>query len=113
MLQSFSQKQMHHVLARTVSDPCSFCKQHNIQFQSFNNKVSEDKVAVVEEIAASRNVSAKQVIYRYEAQLGIVPITGTGNLDHLKHNIALEQFTLSSSEMLELGANAASSDEEL
>lgn len=91
----------------------SFCKQHNIQFQSFNNKVSEDKLSVVEEIAASHNVSAKQVIYRYESQLGIVPITGTANINHLKENIALEQFTLSASEMLELGVNVTSLDEEL
>ncbi len=90
-----------------------FCLQHNIQFQSFNNKVAEDKVEIVENIARNLNVSAKQVIYRYESQLGIVPITGTANLDHLKENIALEQFTLSASDMLALGTNTVLSNNDL
>lgn len=91
----------------------SFCNQHNIQFQSFNNKVSEGKVSVVEEIATSHNVSAKQVIYRYENQMGIVPITGTSNLDHLRSNIALGEFTLSRNEMLALGTNEEFLDNDL
>ena len=50
-------------------------------------------------IAQRYNVSAAQVILRWDLQRGIVVIPGSGNPDHIKENLDLFGFELSAEEM--------------
>lgn len=81
-----------------------FCKKNNIQFQSFNNKIAEDMFNIVNDLSQKYNISQKQVVYSFEHQLGIVPITSTANHHHLQENIASFEVKFTNLEMQALGA---------
>lgn len=51
------------------------------------------------EIANTHNVSAAQVILRWHLQRGVVAIPGSSNPEHIKENISVFDFELSTSEM--------------
>ena len=54
---------------------------------------------VILEIAKSHNVSAAQVILRWNLQRGIVVIPGSSNPEHIKENLDLFDFALTDEEM--------------
>ncbi len=54
---------------------------------------------VILDIANSHNVSAAQVILRWNLQRGIVVIPGSSNLEHIKENLDLFDFALTDEEM--------------
>lgn len=90
-----------------------FCHAHNIQYQSFNNKIAENKLDIVNDIAKKYDISQKQVVYSFEHQLGIVPITGTTNQEHLKENMDSLGYEFTNGEMLTLGANTILANDDL
>ena len=55
-------------------------------------------------IAQSHNVSAAQVILRWNLQRGIIVIPGSSNPDHIKENLDLFGFELSDEEMEQIKA---------
>lgn len=57
----------------------------------------------IREIAASHNVSAAQVILRWDLQRGIVVIPGSSNPDHIRENLDLFGFELTDDEMAKIG----------
>ena len=54
---------------------------------------------VISEIAASHGKSSAQVILRWNLQKGVVVIPGSSNPDHIKENMELFDFELTSEEM--------------
>ena len=58
----------------------------------------------IKTIAEDHDVSAAQVILRWDLQRGIVVIPGSGNPEHIKENLDLFQFELTESEMEKINA---------
>lgn len=54
---------------------------------------------VITDIATAHDVSAAQVILRWNLQKGVVVIPGSSNPDHIRENTELYHFTLSEEEM--------------
>src|SRR6476660_2385033 len=64
----------------------------------------------VTEIADRHNKSVPQVVYRFALQLGMLPLTGTTDGTHMRHNLDIFDFTLTRDEtetMLALGGSEA------
>ena len=55
-------------------------------------------------IAGAHGVSAAQVILRWDLQCGIVVIPGSSNPDHIRENLNLFSFELTSEEMEQIAA---------
>lgn len=56
------------------------------------------------EIAKNHDVSAAQVILRWNLQRGVVVIPGSSNPDHIKENTEIYHFELSNEEMEQIKA---------
>ena len=59
---------------------------------------------VIVDIAKNHNVSAAQVILRWNLQKGVVVIPGSSNLEHIKENTELYDFELTIDEMNRISA---------
>lgn len=59
---------------------------------------------VISEIAQTHNVSAAQVILRWNLQKGVVVIPGSSNPDHIMENTQLHNFSLTDDEMVQINA---------
>lgn len=60
--------------------------------ESFDNET-------IKEIATKYNKSSAQIILRWHLQAGYIVIPGSSNIDHIKENIDIFDFTLSSDDM--------------
>ncbi len=49
----------------------------------------------VRAIAERFNVGVAQVVFRFAMQIGMLPLTGTTNPQHMREDLNCEQFTLS------------------
>ena len=56
------------------------------------------------EIAKKHNVSAAQVILRWNLQKGVVVIPGSSNPDHIKENTEIYDFSLTDDEMMKINS---------
>jgi len=64
----------------------------------------------VTEIARHHNKTVPQVVFRFAIQLGMLPLTGTTDGAHMRHNLDIFDFTLTRGEietMLALGGPPA------
>ena len=56
------------------------------------------------DIAKEHHKSVAQIILRWHIQLGNIPIVNTGNVEHLKENYSVFDFSLSEKEMQQISA---------
>jgi diketogulonate reductase-like aldo/keto reductase len=49
---------------------------------------------VVADPAAQLGVTPEQVVFAFSRQIGILPLTGTTNIEHMKLDLASTQITL-------------------
>ncbi len=81
----------------------SFCKENKIQLIAHTptgkmNKTLAESTAI-QEICERNHVSPSQVILRWHYQMGDVSIPNTTNVNHVKDNLQIWNFSLSSSDM--------------
>ncbi len=55
--------------------------------------------SAVRAIAKRLGTGAAQVIFRFAMQVGMLPLTGTTNPQHMKEDLSAEQIELSSEEV--------------
>ena len=74
------------------------CRDHHIIYQGFSLLTANRGVLAepeVQAIAQRFQTGVAQVVFRFAMQIGMLPLTGTTNLQHMKEDLAAEQFTLS------------------
>lgn len=74
------------------------CRTHHIIYQGFSLLTANRGVFAepeVQAIAQRFKTGAAQVIFRFAMQIGMLPLTGTTNQQHMKDDLACERFTLS------------------
>lgn len=87
------------------------CQTHDIIYQAFSLLSGNRQVLLqprVTEIADRHNKSVPQVVYRFALQLGMLPLTGTTDGAHMRHNFDIFDFTLTRDEtgtLLALGGS--------
>ena len=75
----------------------SFCNQRKITYQGFslltaNKEVLKHPTLIA--IAARLDITPAQVVFSFSRALGILPLTGTSNADHMKQDLASLHLTL-------------------
>ena len=89
----------------------AICQTHDIIYQAFSLLSGNRQVLLqprVTEIADRHNKSVPQVAYRFALQLGMLPLTGTTDGAHMRHNFDIFDFTLTRDEtgtLLALGGS--------
>lgn len=74
------------------------CRAHHIIYQGFSLLTANRGVLVepeVRAIAERVKTGVAQIIFRFAMQIGMLPITGTTNQQHMQEDLAADQFTLS------------------
>ena len=88
---------------RTIRD---FCRQQRIIYQSFWTLTANPKVlahTTLQALAAKYRRSTAQVFFRYLNQIGIIPLTGTTSKTHMREDLAIIDFELTSDEYEAVG----------
>ena len=78
------------------------CRQHGIIYQGFSLLTANRDVLAepeVRAIAAREGVGPAQVIFRFALEVGMLPLTGTTNPQHMSEDLAAARITLSADEV--------------
>jgi diketogulonate reductase-like aldo/keto reductase len=78
------------------------CRAQGIIYQGFSLLTANRQVLAegdVQAMARQLGTGPAQVIFRFAMQVGILPLTGTTNEQHMKEDLAVEKFSLSEAEV--------------
>ena len=82
-----------------------FCRQQGVIYQSFWTLTANPKIladTVIQDLATTYQRSSAQILFRYLTQIGIVPLTGTSSVDHMRADLAIFEFKLTEDECAEI-----------
>jgi diketogulonate reductase-like aldo/keto reductase len=74
-----------------------FCRDRKITYQGFSLLTANQDVLAnsrIADLARSLNATAAQVIFAFARAVGMLPLTGTSNPDHMQQDLASLQLTL-------------------
>jgi len=74
-----------------------FCREHHIAYQGFSLLTANQEVLhhpLITDLAASATVTPAQVVFRFARRIGILPLTGTTDAEHMKQDLASRDLTL-------------------
>ena len=74
-----------------------FCRERGIVYQGFSLLTANLEVLhdpVVGGLAARMKVSPAQIVFAFARAVGIVPLTGTSNAEHMKQDLASLELAL-------------------
>jgi diketogulonate reductase-like aldo/keto reductase len=74
-----------------------FCREHRITYQGFSLLTANQEVLhhpLVAELAASAKATPEQIIFNFASRIGMIPLTGTTNAEHMRHDLASGDFEL-------------------
>lgn len=80
----------------------TFCQSHGIIYQGFSLLTAnqyELKHPQLENISNTHKKSIEQIIFRFSQQIGMLPLTGTTNADHMKKDLTTNEFRLTDDEV--------------
>jgi diketogulonate reductase-like aldo/keto reductase len=83
-------------------DVREFCKQNNIAYQGFSLLTANQQElskAAAQAIAQKYNKTMPQIVFKFCQQLGMIVITGTTNLEHMRQDLAIDDFELNAGEL--------------
>ena len=78
------------------------CRMHGIVYQGFslltaNREVFSDPA--IRLMAQKYDTGVAQIVFRFAMQIGMVPLTGTTNTQHMAEDLQADRFTLTSEEL--------------
>jgi len=99
--------------ARTAwdRDVRRFCRARGILYQGFSlltANLAELRTAAFREIVLRAGRTPAQIVFRFAQQVGMLPLTGTTNPEHMREDLAAQDFDLSPADlqrMENLGVN--------
>lgn len=86
-------------------DVREICRAHRIIYQGFSLLTANREVLVnptVRAIAARLGTGAAPVIFRFALQVGMLPLTGTTSVDHMKEDLRAEQLALTGADVQQI-----------
>jgi diketogulonate reductase-like aldo/keto reductase len=79
-----------------------FCSEHKIIYQGFSLLTANQEVLhhpLIATLAASANATPAQVIFSFARAVGMLPLTGTSDAEHMKQDLASREITLAQKEV--------------
>lgn len=83
-------------------DVREICRSHNIIYQGFSLLTANTGIFAEPDLramAVKYQAGLTQIVFRFSQQIGMLPLTGTTNPDHMKEDLQCERFTLSLDEL--------------
>ena len=83
-------------------DVREICNMHKIIYQGFSLLTANQDVWIdptIRSIAQRVGAGPAQVIFRFSQQIGMLPLTGTTDADHMKEYLRIEEFELTPEEV--------------
>ncbi len=80
----------------------AFCSERNIIYQGFSLLTANRQVLehpLLAGVATRHKATRAQVVFRFAQEIGIIPLTGTSDIEHMKQDLASRNFALSSEEV--------------
>jgi diketogulonate reductase-like aldo/keto reductase len=90
-------------------DMRTFCRQRKIVYQGFSLLTANIEVLrhpFVAKLAAGAGVTPAQIIFSFARAVGILPLTGTSDLEHMKEDLVSRELTLPAGAVQEIEALA-------
>lgn len=78
------------------------CIEHGIIYQGFSLLTANSQfmgLPAIQEIAKRLKTGAAQVVFRFSIQIGMLPLTGTTNPQHMKDDLEAERLILTEADM--------------
>ncbi|MCP9447341.1 MAG: aldo/keto reductase [Nitrospira sp.] len=79
-------------------DVREICRRHGIIYQGFSLLTANRAVLIdhrIRAMTARYRATPAQLVFRFAMQVGMLPITGTTNPEHMKEDLLSDRFTLS------------------
>jgi diketogulonate reductase-like aldo/keto reductase len=79
----------------------AFCDERHIVYQSFWTLTANPQVlahATITALASAHGRTAAQILFRYLTQAGIVPLSGTRSVAHMREDLSIFEFELTAAE---------------
>lgn len=83
----------------------AFCDKNGVTYQSFWSLTANPHILAAPPLLSltkKYQKTAAQIFYRYLTQIGIVPLIGSTSESHLREDLEIFGFTLTSDELLEV-----------
>jgi diketogulonate reductase-like aldo/keto reductase len=83
-------------------DARAVCQKNKIYYQGFSLLTANPEVVrslEVEALAKKYKVESEQIIFRFTTQIGIIPLTGTSDKNHMKADLKIFDFELLNEEI--------------
>jgi diketogulonate reductase-like aldo/keto reductase len=80
----------------------ALCRAHDVVYQGFSLLTANRRELAqpaITRLAARHDRTVAQVVFRCALQLGMIPLTGTSDAQHMREDLALFDFTLSDEEI--------------
>ncbi len=80
-------------------DVRQFCREHNIIYQGFSLLTANQEVVhhpLIANLTASAGATPAQIVFCFARSIGILPLTGTSDAEHMKQDLASRGFALPS-----------------
>jgi diketogulonate reductase-like aldo/keto reductase len=80
----------------------TFCRTHGIVYQGFSLLTAnrrELQSAPVRRIMERTGATAAQIVFRFALQVGMIPLTGTSDANHMREDLDCGAFTLGEEEL--------------
>jgi len=74
-----------------------FCRERNIVYQGFSLLTANVEVLrhpLLAELAAQLNASPAQIVFAFARQVGMLPLTGTTNPEHMRQDLESRSLEL-------------------
>jgi len=75
-----------------------FCEENNIVYQGFSLLTANQSYLLtpfMRSLAKQYNKTIPQIVFRFASQIGILPLTGTTNPEHMSDDLNIDDFELS------------------
>ena len=83
-------------------DVRDLCRQHRLIYQGFSLLTANRDVFIepaIRALAAKYQTGLAQIVFRFSQQVGMLPLTGTTNQQHMTEDLQCERFTLTPDEL--------------
>ena len=81
------------------------CRTHHIIYQGFSLLTANREVFIdphIRAIAEKYETRVAQIVFRFSMQVGMLPLTGTTNPQHMVEDLRCDQFTLTADELQQI-----------
>jgi diketogulonate reductase-like aldo/keto reductase len=81
------------------------CRTHRIIYQGFSLLTANREVFIdpnVRALAQKYATGVAQIVFRFAMQIGMLPLTGTTNPQHMREDLRSDQFTLTQDELQQI-----------